>query len=149
MSVFDPFADLTRLRQQIGRMIDESQQGAGQGQRPEGGRVWRPAVDLFEDQDALTLRVDLPGIDRDSLDVQISGEELVVSGERKWEQPERGGCVHSERPYGRFHRAFRVGVPLANERVEASYRDGVLMVRLPKAEAVKPRKIAVAVEGEG
>lgn len=147
MSVFDPFADLTRLRQQIGRMIDESQQA--QGQRQEGGRVWRPAVDLFEDEDALALKVDLPGIDRETLDVQITGEELVVSGERKWEQPEKGGCVHAERPHGRFHRVFRVGLPLANDRVQASYKDGVLLVRLPKAEAVKPRKIAVSVENEG
>src|SRR3954447_18206566 len=99
--MFDPFADLTRLRQQIGRMIDEAPQTQG-AQRPDAVRVWRPAVDVFEDQDAVTLRVDLPGVDRQTLDVQLNAEELTVTGQRRWEAPQKGGCVHSERPYGQF-----------------------------------------------
>ena len=144
MTMFDPFADLTRLRGQIDRLFDES---AGTRKPQESGRVWRPAVDVFEDADALILKLDLPAINRDSLDVQITGEELTITGERKWEQPEKGGCVHSERPYGQFHRSFRISFPVQRDAVEADYRDGVLTVRLPKAETVKPRKISVKAEG--
>jgi len=141
--MFDPFADLTRLRQHIGRLIDEAPQAQGQQQRPDAGRVWRPAVDVFEDEDSLTVKLDLPGVERDTLDVQLNSEELTVTGQRKWQAPEKGGCVHSERPYGQFHRVFRLGVPLAPDRVQASYKEGVLTLVLPKAETVKPRKIAV------
>lgn len=145
MSLFDPFADLSRLRQQIDRLVDESHRAA----RPqEGGRVWRPGVDLFESEEELTLQIDLPGVDRASLDVQLTGDELVVKGERKIAVPEKATCVHSERPYGQFQRAFKIGVPVQNNAVEAVYRDGVLSVRVPKAETVKPRKIEVRTDGE-
>jgi HSP20 family protein len=143
MSLFDPFADLSRLRHQIDRLVDESQRSA----RPqESGRVWRPGVDLFESEEALTLQVDLPGVDRASLDVQLTGDELVVKGERKAAVPEKSACVHSERPYGQFQRAFKIGIPVQNNAVEAVYREGVLTVRVPKAETVKPRKIEVRTE---
>src|SRR5689334_12518477 len=128
MTLFDPFSDLTRLRGQLDRMFDQP----GQAARPaDGGRVWRPAVDVFEDPDALTLRLDLPEIDRSKLDVQLTGEELTVTGERAWRAPEKGSCVHSERPYGQFHRSFRIGFPVQQDAVEAEYREGVLTVRLP------------------
>lgn len=143
MSLFDPFADLSRLRHQIDRLVDESQRSV----RPqESGRVWRPGVDLFESEEALTLQVDLPGVERASLDVQLTGDELVVKGERKAVVPEQAACVHSERPYGQFQRAFKIGIPVQNNAVEAVYRDGVLTVRVPKAETVKPRKIEVRTE---
>ena len=145
MTMFDPFADLTRLRQQIGRMVDEA---APAPQRREESRVWRPSVDVFEDSDAFTLKLDLPEIDNSTLDVQLTGEELVIRGERKPSLPAGGTLVHAERPHGRFQRAFRLGVPLQHDAVQATYREGVLTVRLPKAETVKPRKVAVQIEAE-
>jgi HSP20 family protein len=145
MSLHDPFADLARLRNRIERAFDETTAPARAPQ--ETGRVWRPPVDLFENEDELTLRVDLPGIDQSTLDIQITGEELTLRGERAWTAPEKGGVVHSERPYGQFHRGFRLGIPVQNDKVAASYKDGVLTVKLPKAETTKPRKIAVTSEG--
>jgi HSP20 family protein len=145
---FDPFADFSRLRSHIDRMLDESQP-AGQKPGDTGNRVWRPPVDLLEGEEALTLKLDLPGIDRESLDIQLAGEELVVRGTRTFTAPQDGGCVHSERPYGQFHRAFRIGIPVQHDAVDAQYRDGVLTVRLPKAETVRPRKIAVKADSEG
>jgi len=145
MSMFDPFADISRMKHQLDRIFDE----AAHGQRgQEGGRVWRPAVDLFEDADALTLKIDLPDVDREKIDVQLTGEELVIRGERAAAVPAGGACLHSERPYGQFHRALRVNIPVQHDGVEAAYRDGVLTVRLPKAETVKPRKVAIRAEAE-
>ncbi len=114
MTMIDPFADFTRLRQQIDRLVDES---APASRNSDAGRLWRPAVDLFEDDEALTLKVDAPEVDRESLDVQLTGEELVIRGERKWSNPEKGGCVHSEQPYGAFVRTFRIGVPVQHDAV--------------------------------
>lgn len=145
MSIFDPFADLSRLRHQIDRLVDESSRAAKPG---ENGRVWRPAVDLFEDENGFTLAVDVPDVEREKLDIQLTGEELVIRGERKWAQPERGGCLHSERPYGQFQRVFRLGVPVQSDAVDASYRNGVLTIRLPKAQSVTPRKVTVRTDEE-
>ena len=146
MSIFDPFADLSRMRQQLDRMRDEAHQPSG---AQEGGRILRPAVDLFEDADALTLKVDLPEANRETLDVQLAGDELVIRGERRWTPQQGVACVHSERPYGQFHRVFRLGIPVQGDRVEASYKEGVLTITLPKAETVKPRKVAVRADSEG
>ena len=140
MSIHDPFADLVRLRNRVERLFDDASPTA---RTEESGRVWRPLVDLFENEDALMLRLDLPGIDQEKLDIELAGEELVVRGERAWASPEEGSCVHSERPFGQFHRGFRLGIPIEHDRVEASYKDGVLTVTLPKAETTKPRKVAV------
>jgi len=142
MALYDPFADMSRLRQRIERLFDE---GAGARAEP-AGRVWRPLVDLFEDEDQLVLKVDLPGIDQQSLDVQLTGEELVIRGDRPWVQPEKGGVVHSERPFGQFHRGFKLGIAIQHDGVQAAYKDGVLTVTLPKADVMKPKKIAVASE---
>jgi HSP20 family protein len=144
MSLHDPFADLARLRNRIERAFDDAAPPARTPQ--ETGRVWRPPVDLFENEDELTLRVDLPGIDQNTLDLQITGEELTIRGERPWTAPEKGGVVHSERPYGQFHRGFRLGIAVQNDQVSAVYKDGVLTVTLPKAETTKPRKISVTPE---
>ncbi len=141
--IFDPFADVTRLRQQFERMFEETN-GAS---KSDGRRVWRPAVDVFEDEDAILLHVDLPGLDREKLDVQLTGEELVIRGERKWVTPEGKTVLHAERPHGQFHRAFRLGLPLQHDAVKASYDDGVLTIRLPKAEVLKPRRIEVKAAG--
>lgn len=138
MSVFDPFADMTRLRNQLSRFMDDAQPAPAERER-----LWRPPVDVHEDQDAVTLQLDLPAVARESLDVQVTGEELVIRGERKWVKPTNGTVLHSERPYGQFHRAFRLGIPVQQSDVAATYRDGVLTIRLPKSEAVKPRRIEV------
>ncbi|MCC2669740.1 MAG: heat shock protein Hsp20 [Armatimonadetes bacterium] len=145
VSLFDPFADLGRLRHQIDRLVDESARPA---RAPETGRVWRPAVDLFESEEAFTLQVELPGVNRETLDVQLTGDELIVRGERKPAIPEKSTCVHAERLYGQFQRSFKIGVPVQADAVDATYRDGVLTVQVPKAQSVKPRRIAVKTDAD-
>lgn len=137
MTLFDPFADHTRLRSQLDQMFDES------ARTRESGRVWRPAVDVFEDENAFTLRMDVPGADAEKLDVQLTGEELIVRGERSWAAPDDATCLHSERIYGQFQRAFKLGVPVQSDAVEADFAEGVLKIRIPKAESLKPRKVVV------
>ena len=145
MSIFDPFADVTRLRRQIGRLLDETPASPAAA---ETSRVWSPPVDLYEDEDALSLRLDLPGVNQESLDVQLTGDELVVRGERKPEPQPSGAGEYTERPFGQFRRSLRLALPVQHDAVQASYRDGVLTIRLPKAESLKPRKVVVNAEPE-
>jgi HSP20 family protein len=142
MTMHEPFADLARVRNLIDRAFEETAAA-----KTQSTRAWRPPVDLFEDENAFTLQLELPGVDKDQIEVEVTHEELVIRGERPFVKPESGNIVHSERVYGQFQRAFRLGVPVQNNAVEASYKDGVLSIRLPKTESVKPRRIEVQADG--
>jgi len=141
----DPFSDISAVRDRINRLLEEAQTPGNEGRTP-GSRVWRPLVDIFESPDEVEVYLDLPGLDRESIDVQLTGENLVVHGERQHVKREGGHYVHVERPEGAFQRSFTLGVPVDPEKVQASYRDGVLTVTLPKAETVKPRKVQIKAE---
>jgi HSP20 family protein len=146
---FNPFAEVTSLRDQVNRLFDEATSPRTEGREGASPRMWAPLVDITESEDEVTVTLDVPGVDRDGIDVQLTGESLVVRGERKLERREGTRSIHLERPQGAFSRSFTIGVPVQPERVTASYRDGVLTITLPKAEAVKPRKVQIQTAGEG
>jgi len=106
--------------------------------------VWAPPVDIYERDDSLVLLVDLPGFTREEIDLQVDGQTLTLRGARVRTQPGRG--LRLERPIGRFHRSFRIGVPIDPSRVEAAYRDGVLEISLPKISASGPARVPVDFE---
>lgn len=145
---FNPFAEVTSLRDQINRLFDEASVPRGDRETGAAARVWGPAVDIAEGESEVTVFIDVPGVDRQSIDVQLTGETLSVRGERKFERQEGQNVLHVERPYGQFLRSFTIGVPVETDQVQASYRDGVLTIVLPKAEAVKPRKIQIQPDAE-
>ena len=111
--------------------------------------AWRPAVDVAESEDDFVLTTDLPGTDRQDIDVSVVDNQLIIKGERKQEIQSKDRHAHlAERPYGAFHRAFGLPDTVNAGGIAAAYRDGVLSVSLPKAEATKPRQIEVAVSGD-
>jgi HSP20 family protein len=145
---FNPFAEVTTLRDQINRLFDDvAQPRPGRGE-PSQGRMWAPLVDVSETENELVVRLDLPGVDRESVDVQLAGETLVIRGERRGDRGEGERLVHAERPVGVFQRSFNLSLPIQTERVTAGYKDGVLTVTLPKQEAIKPRKIQIQTNGD-
>lgn len=115
--------------------------------RPETTRSFTPPVDILEKDNAFFATVDLPGLKKEDIEISLVDGVLTISGERKIEQEaatEGQGFRRIERTYGTFSRSFSLpqGVDFAN--VEASFADGVLKLTLPKSEAAKPRKIAIA-----
>lgn len=147
---FNPFAEVTSLRDQINRLFDEASVPRGEARGESGGgRVWGPLVDILETENDVTVRMDVPGVDKESIDVQLTGETLAVRGERSFERGEGENVIHVERPYGQFVRSFTIGVPVQTDRVQANYRDGVLSITLPKAEQVKPRKVQIQSDDGG
>ncbi len=106
--------------------------------------TWTPAVDVKETDDSLQLYVELPGIDKNKVDISLESGVLTVSGERHFEEGERESYRRVERAYGLFNRSFRVPRDVDSSQVTATYRDGVLHLELPKAEAAKPRQIEIA-----
>ena len=141
---YDPFRDLFRLQDQLFKTFGEAY-----GTREEGGLTgaWAPAVDVYEDNDAITLKVELPEVDAKDVDIQVEANQLTIRGERKLENAEnRDGYHRIERTYGAFSRSFTLPSTVDTEHISAESKDGVLRVVLPKRAETKPRQIRVQVD---
>lgn len=145
---WNPFEDLNVLQEQINQVFEEQY-----GRRPiaerrtkeYAGATWAPPVEAWETDSEIFLSVDLPGMKIDEIDLQIEGEQLIVKGERKRPEEKRN-YKRQEKIYGPFFRAFNLTTPIEREKVSASYKNGILEVKLPKSEALKPKQIKIAVE---
>ena len=108
-------------------------------------QAWAPALDVHEDKDGYTIRVELPGMKREDIEVSIQDNALIISGERKSEPTKEDVEVHrQERYFGKFSRALTLPTAVAGDKVKANYKDGILTVTLPKAEEAKPKQITVS-----
>lgn len=144
-SIWSPFRHLSMLRSEIDRLFD-SPLNALTSDSQQFLSGWLPAVDLHEEKDHLTLRAELPGMKKEDIDISLHGDVLTLSGERKEdEEYEKAEAYRSERFLGRFQRAFTLPVAVDADKVQASYKDGILTVHLPKAEEAKPKQIEVKV----
>lgn len=105
---------------------------------------WAPALDVFEDEDKVSVQVEVPGMKKDDFDISLHDDVLTVTGERKAEsEQQKGESFRRERVFGSFRRSVTLPAPVKGDEVKASYQDGILTVTLPKAEESKPRKIQV------
>lgn len=131
------------LRRDVDRLFDEFLRGNDQ----EGGSnvVWAPRTDVSETDARYVIRMDMPGMKKDALDIQLHDGTLTVSGERTREHEDKGESFHRvERSYGRFFRSFSLPQAADPQGVEAQLEDGVLTIHVPKREETKPRKIEVS-----
>jgi len=123
------------------RRVNELFERAGSGSVRRGGAY--PPVNLYESADAYLLSAELPGVPSDAIDVSVEGNRVTLKGERKVEHPEDGSLHRAERPSGVFRRTVELPIEVDAEKAEAVHRSGILMLRIPKAEEHKPRRIAV------
>ena len=111
---------------------------------PNSERPWSPAVDIYETENELVLKADLPDVDPNEVNLRVENQTLSISGNRKFEKEEKNKGFHRiERSYGSFTRSFAVPQTFDTENVAAAYKNGVLTVTLPKKEAAKPRQIKI------
>jgi HSP20 family protein len=109
-------------------------------------RPWAPPVDIYETENELVLKADLPDVDPKNVGIQLENGTLTLKGERKFEDQKNGRGFHRiERSYGSFVRAFSLPDTVEAEKVKADYKNGVLTVTLPKKEVAKPRTINVEI----
>ena len=107
---------------------------------------WTPVLDLYEDKDNILVKMDLPGMSREDIDVSLHEGSLSISGERKSEQKhEEAEVYRAERFFGRFQRTVTLPMAVAADKVKAEYKDGTLTITLPKTEEAKPKQINVNV----
>jgi HSP20 family protein len=139
---WQPFRNVSELQTEMNRLFDSA--FGGQPATSAGERMWMPACDVWETKDDIVVAFELPGINEKDVAVSMTGDLLTLRGERRWQPMEKDDTYHRvERVYGKFERSLQLGVPVQADKVKASYRDGVLTVRLPKADEVKPREIKI------
>src|SRR5712671_820735 len=132
------FGRLTSLRDEIDRLFGVPLAELANPSRLLSG--WTPALDVFEDKDHLFVKVELPGMKKEQIDISLHDGSLSISGERKSEEKHPDGEVYrAERYYGRFQRTVTLATPVASDKVRAQYKDGILTVTLPKTEEAKPK----------
>ncbi|HEY5764931.1 MAG TPA: Hsp20/alpha crystallin family protein [Candidatus Deferrimicrobiaceae bacterium] len=143
----DPFRDLTSIQERMNQIFEDAL--ARTRGRDEGLRtgMWTPAVDIYEKNDTVVVKAELPGVERDQISVEVKDGILTLRGERKFERDVKEESYHRvERSYGTFLRSFSLPVSVDQDQVKATFRDGVLEVELPKKEQAKPKQIQVNID---
>ena len=139
-----PRGDLQSFQDEMNRMFNQFFQGGTGEEAGWGVRTWAPPVDIYETDDALILTAELPGVSKDDVSIEIHQNTLILRGQRKHDAEVKEDNYHRvERAYGTFQRSFTLPTLVDQEHVQATYKDGVLELRLPKSEAAKPKRIAI------
>ena len=141
-----PIQDVLSFENEMSRFFQDL---TSRGQEGEASTVtvWAPRVDIEEDKDAYLVKAELPGMKLEDIKITINENQLVIRGEKRREVESSEKTYHRvERVYGSFERAFTLTKAVASEKIEAIYREGVLTVRVPKAEEAKAREIQIKVE---
>jgi HSP20 family protein len=144
----DPFRNLATVQDQINRLFDDS---LFRGRSDESAlTAWAPAVDIYETENELVLKADLPEIHEKDLDIRIENNMLTIRGERKFEDTvKEDNYLRVERTYGSFSRSFSLPNTVNAEAIKADYQKGVLTVRMQKREESKPKQIKVIATSNG
>ena len=109
-----------------------------------GLRDWRPVVDIYDEDDKIVIKAEIPGVDKDKINVDVKDGILTLTGERSYEnEAKEENYHHRERAFGRFQRSFALAEGLDPDKIDADYRDGVLRIEIPKPEEKKPKKIEI------
>jgi HSP20 family protein len=142
---FEPFRNFSTLQDRINRVFHESYRQTGADESLTASS-FAPAVDVYEDEHKVTLKIEVPGIDEKDIDIRLENNTLTVHGERKIEKEEKEENYRRvERQYGSFTRTFTLPTTVDSEKVSANYDKGVLNVSLPKKAEAKPKQIKVNV----
>ena len=133
--------DLARLHGEMDDLFDGFFRGLD---RPFSGYKAWPAIDVAEEEDAIIVRAEVPGCKADDIDISVHGNVLTISGEKKLsEEKKEKGYYHVESTYGSFRREVTLPTDVNQNKVDASYKDGVLSINLPKAEKAKTIKVKI------
>jgi HSP20 family protein len=147
---WEPFREFSTLQDRMNRLFRESFNDVGRDESLTTSN-FAPAVDVYEDEHQVTLKIEVPGIDEKDIDVRVENNTLTVQGERKIEKEEKQENYRRvERQYGSFTRTFTLPQTVDSESVSANYEKGVLKITLPKKAEAKPKQIKVNVgSGKG
>ncbi len=139
---WDPFKELLSLRDEFDRIFKEY------FMRPEKiDEEWFPMLDMKEDAESIVVNIEVPGVKKDDIKVTLRGNQLIVTGERKFEKEKKDETYHRiERSYGKFQRVITIPVEVDQSKIKATYENGILSITLPKTEKEKPKEIEISLK---
>ncbi|HZD60138.1 MAG TPA: Hsp20/alpha crystallin family protein [Anaerolineae bacterium] len=145
---WDPWHDLIAMQSELNKLFERTFSSEERGVAR--AAVWAPAIDMFDRNNAVIVRAELPGVKAEDVDISIIDNKLVVKGERKFkEEIKEENYYRIEQRYGSFERIVQLPAKVDVGNVEAVYAEGVLEINLPKAEEERPKQIKIkAVEGK-
>jgi HSP20 family protein len=141
---WNPLNEMVSLRERLNRLFDDSLFPTDWSKEDAAMGIWSPAVDLFEKNDHLVIKAELPGIEKKDISVHMKDGVLTLKGERKHEnEVQDGNFYRREMSYGKFQRSFRLPGDVDPEKITAQFENGLLTIEVPKPEQHKPKQIAV------
>ena len=144
---WDPFRDVAELQNRINRMFDESFGRSHESEDEMNLRAWRPAVDIYEIENGIVLAVELPGVSKKSVAVEVKDDVLTLEGERLADPAiSEDSYYRRERLFGPFKRSFTLNQNVKPDQIKATFKDGVLQIEIPRPVQEKPKQVTVNVE---
>jgi len=144
---WDPFREVATLQDRINRLFDDAFPQKSDPADDPNLTGWRPAVDIFETETGVVLEVELPGVIKADVSVEVKDNILTIRGERKvGNEGQEENYYRRERAYGSFRRAFNLHYVVKPEKIRARFNDGVLRIEVPKPEEEKPKQVTVNVD---
>ena len=142
---WEPYRDLVTAQRDFDRLFRDAF-SSQRGETELSTRSWAPPVDIYETEDAIVLKAELPGVDPKDVDVRVEDNTLFLKGERKFEKEVKEQNYHRvERSYGSFARSFSLPNSISTDKVTAEFKDGLLTLTMPKREEAKPKTIKIDV----
>lgn len=140
---WEPFREIDTLQREMNRLFDDLVPATPR--RGNGGMTFIPAAEMEESEEAILLKLEIPGMEAKDLDIEVTADAVSIKGERKSEtKTEEKGFTRSEFHYGSFHRVIPLPARVQNTEVQAEYKDGILNLTLPKAEEEKRKVVKVS-----
>ena len=143
---WDPFSNIATLQDRINRLFEDAFPRS-ENDEDLSASTWRPLVDIFESETGVTLLVDLPGVDKTDVSVEVKDNILTIKGNRTSEDAvDDRNYYRRERTFGGFQRSFGMRGPISPDKIKASFKNGVLRIELAKPEEEKPRQVSVDID---
>ncbi len=146
LTKWEPVSDLVSLQDEMNRLFLDFF-GRTPGRRLVGDSLWAPVMDIEETKDDIIVKAEIPGMTKEDVKIQVTGDIITISGERKREEETKDKTYHRiERSYGQFQRMITLPSEVQSAKAKASYENGVLTIKLPKSEEIKPKEISIEVK---
>jgi HSP20 family protein len=143
---WDPFSNIATLQDRINRLFEDAFPRSDDDEDLPAS-AWRPLADIFESEAGVTILVDLPGVDKSDVSVEVKDNILTIRGNRTSEEAvDDKNYYRRERNFGSFQRSFGMRGAIAPEKIKASFKNGVLRIELTKPEEDKPRQVSVTID---
>lgn len=144
---WDPFRNMVTLQDRINRLFEDAFPGPAEGGEDLAAGAWRPLVDIFDAESGVVIKIDLPGVSKEDVSVEVKDNILYIQGERKADSSVPDDRFYRrERVCGTFQRSFAMQAAIAPDRIKASFKNGVLTIEVPKPETEQPRQVSVNID---